>query len=628
MADKYEKHSLHLPRFLKAPLLLLRRDTRQYIRTHDKVVSTVLAVLIGVFVAYAAILFRKLILLVQAHTLETGAENILDYVMALVWWKILLATTLGGLFVALIYRFILRENRAYSFVEVIEANALHHTRIPTAKGLVSAVAAAIALGSGSAAGREGPVVHLGATIASWFAQRLHLSDSVARTILGCGVAAATSASFNAPIAGVFFALEVVLGHYALHAFAPIVIASVTAAIISRIHLGDYPAFIIPDYQISSFYEFPAFLILGVVSAIAAIIFIRSVFFTENVAAKVMETSRLPDWTRPIFGGLAVGGLAIFCPYILGVGYGTTDSALKEALPLTLLLLLIVAKTAATSISLAFRFGTGVFSPTLFLGAMVGGAFGIIATRIAPELSGSQGLYAIVGMGAVCSAVLGAPISTILIVFELTGDYQITAALMVAVVISNLITHHYLKAASFFHLQMKAHGVDLEGGMARHLMRTTQVRGLIRDDYATVGEEAGLDRVRTLILEEGHNNLFVIDEQARIVGQITFPELRRYYRKREETRAEQEKKRLEAEDAGEEFVAEEERPVHAINICRRVHEPLLPNDNLEHANDLFAREGEEILPVIDDEVRREIIGIVHLEDVLRRYNQALLEDYEK
>ncbi|WP_417319515.1 chloride channel protein [Emcibacter sp.] len=621
MAEGNNRHFLHLPRFLKAPLLLLRRDTRNYIRTHDKVVSTVLAALIGVTVAYAAILFRQLILQIQDFALDTDKENILAHVSDLVWWKILLSTTAGGIVIALIYRLLLRDNRAYSFVEVIEANALNHTRIPTGKGLVSALTAAIALGTGSAAGREGPVVHLGATLASWFAQRLHLSDSVARTILGCGVAAATSASFNAPIAGVFFALEVVLGHYALHAFAPIVIASVTAAIISRIHLGDFPAFIIPDYNIYSFYEFPAFIILGVVSAIAAIVFTKSIFFTESVAGKVMERTRLPDWTRPILGGIAVGTLAIFCPYILGVGYGSTDAALKEAFPLSLLLALIVAKTAATSISLAFRFGTGVFSPSLFLGAMVGGAFGIIATQIAPELSGNQGLYAIVGMGAVCSAVLGAPISTILIVFELTGDYQITAALMVAVVMSNLITHHYLKASSFFHLQMRAHGIDLEGGMARHLMRTSHVRELIRDDYATVGVDAGIERLRELILEKGHNKLFVIDSAAKIVGKITFSELRQHYLK-------QEAKRKKRQEDGDTEPPEDEKPVRAADICRQVSEPLTPSDTLEHANDLFDHVGEDILPVVSDDAHREIIGIVHLEDVLKRYNKALIEDHEK
>tara|TARA_B100001939_G_scaffold304515_1_gene282916 strand:- start:18006 stop:19841 length:1836 start_codon:yes stop_codon:yes gene_type:complete len=596
-----------LPRFLRVPLLLLRKDARRYIRTHDKVVSTVLAVMIGIAAAYAAILFRMLIFYTQELALETPEENILTHINRLEWWQILLSTLGGGLVISGIYRFILKDNRSYSFSEVIEANALHNTRIPTGKGLISAAAAAIALGTGSAAGREGPVVHLGATISSWFSQRLHLSHAVSRTILGCGVAAATSASFNAPIAGVFFALEVVLGHYALHAFAPIVIASVTAAIISRIHLGDFPAFIIPDYHIHSFYEFPAFMILGVVSAVAAIIFMKSVLFTENVA----ERLPVPEWIRPVLGSLAVGLIAIFCPYILGAGYGTTDAALKEMLSLELLFLLIVVKTAASSISLAFRYGTGVFSPTLFLGAMVGGAFGIIATSIAPELSGSQGLYAIVGMGAVCSAVIGAPISTILIVFELTGDYQITVALMVAVVLSNLITHHYLGVSSFFHIQLKARGLDLEGGLARHLIRTTPIRNLLRQDYATIREDAGLDRVRDMILREGHSNLFVIDDTARAMGRIAIAELRQAYEKSDEKSPSGGVSALTAKD-----------------ICRPLRSDLTPGDSLEHAYDLFDHLGEEILPVVKHREHREIVGILHIEDVLRRYNQMLLEDQEK
>lgn len=575
----------------------------QNIRQRDKILGSIIAVLTGVGVAYASIGFRNMIYIAQSLILGSHEENILIHVGNLHWWQILLSTVTGGLVISFIYRFLMKSDRPCSIAEVMAANAVNHTIISPRKGFFSALASAIALGSGSAAGREGPVVHLGATLSSWISQKLHLSDNMSRTILGCGVAAAVSASFNAPIAGVFFALEVILGHYALSAFAPIVIASVSAAIVARIHIGDFPAFIIPDYFISTFWEFPAFVLLGMTSALAAIVFIKCLFLTENFAEKLP----IPEWARPPIGALAVGLLALISPYILGHGYGTTDGALKELFSLDLLLLLIVLKIAASSISLAFRYGTGIFSPALFLGAMVGGAFGFLASWFAGiygDATFSYGLYAIVGMGAVSSAVLGAPISTILIIFELTGDYQITVALMVSVVISNLITQHFLKSTSVFHMQLKRVGLDLEGGRARHIMRSTRVRSLMKDSYATASTEAPLDQIKDMLLNQNHDSIFILDESCKIVGAVTVAEFRKIKPSDEEA---------------------PENPLKAVNICRPLSEILTPSDNLEDAFHKFDKSGEDILPIVTEDAQAEIIGILYQKHLLRAYNQALLEE---
>lgn len=577
----------------------------QNLREQDKLLTSLLAVLAGVGVAYAAIGFRQLIYIVQNQMLGSSEENILIHVSTLPWWQIILSTVTGGLVISFIYRFLMNSNRANSIADVMAANAVNHTLIPTKKGLLGAVASAIALGTGSAAGREGPVVHLGATVSSWICQKLHLSPNMSRTVLGCGVAAAVSASFNAPIAGVFFALEVILGQYALSAFAPIVIASVSAAIVSRIHIGDNPAFIIPDYYISTFWELPSFIMLGIISAVAAIIFIKCLFITEDFAAKIP----IPEWARPPIGGLAIGVLALVSPFILGHGYGTTDGALKELFSFELLLVLIVLKIGASAIALAFRYGTGIFSPSLFLGAMVGGAFGIVASWAATmfgDATFSYGLYAIVGMGAVASAVLGAPISTILIIFELTGDYQITIALMVSVVISNLITQHFLKATSYFHMQLKRDGLDLEGGRARHVMRSTFVRSLMSDKYATALTISSVKHVRNMLLKQNQDNIFILDENEMIVGLVTVAELRSTQ------------------------TAPKDDTTHrttASDFCRPVSELLTPSDSLEDAFHKFDMSGEETLPVVTDGSQTEIIGILHQKHVLLAYNKALLEEKE-
>ena len=288
----------------------------------------------------------------------------------------------------------------------------------------------------------------------------------------------------------FFALEVVIGHYALNAFAPIVLASVSGAIVSRLHFGDFPAFIIPDHTIASFFELPAFALLGVASALMVIIFLKSIALVRNTT----ERLRVPLWVRSAIAGCLVGLIALEFPEILGVGYGPTDSALKELMPLRLLILLVIFKTAATVISLGAGFGGGVFSPSLFIGAMLGGAFGIVATQVFPEHSTGHGAYALVGMGAVAGSILGAPISTILIVFELTGDYAVTVAVMVAVVIASVITQQ-TRARSFFRWQLDDRGIDLDGGPEGRLLGDIRAVDVMSTDYAAVPASAGMREVR-------------------------------------------------------------------------------------------------------------------------------------
>ena len=592
MADKQSS--------LKRQFILSQIKLRNYIHVHDKTVGILLAVFVGAIVALAAIGFRYLIQFTQAIALGDMDENIYEFVETLQWWQILASTISGGLIISLIYIFFIGEKKAGAIAEVMEANSYNNTKMPTKDGIFSAISAAIALGTGSGAGREGPVVHLGATLSSWISTQLHLSPKMCRTLFGCGIAAAISASFNAPIAGVFFALEVVIGHYALHAFAPIVISSVTAAIISRIHFGDYPAFIIPDYQIVSFLEFPAFLLLGAISALTAIILIKSIFFTEDTIGK----TKLPYWAKPPIGGLAIGVIAVACPYILGAGYGTTDAALKNIISIEMLALILVAKIAATSVCLAFRYGSGIFSPSILVGALVGGIFGYVATLAFPDLASNNGLYAIVGMGAVSSAILGAPISTILIIFELTGDYQITLALMAAVVVANLITHHYLKSTSFFHLQLKRKGRDLEGSRAAHLSRQVKVRKIMKNDFATVGMETDLERIKELIVNQRYNSLFVLDEKFEIVGIITLDELRQAYQK--------------------DVVSSE---LNAGLICRKQSFHLSPDDTLEQAVYLFKQSGEERIAVIANDSSTEIIGVLSQRNLLHTYNKILIEAEE-
>ncbi|HOV04352.1 MAG TPA: chloride channel protein [Kaistiaceae bacterium] len=428
-----------------------------------------LAIVIGLGTSAFAILFRLTIAATQLPWLGTFSENVWTMASAAPWWVIVAAPTVGGLAVGLFLQFVLPGMRAGGIADVIEARTRGGRGLGFWQGLGSALVSAVSLGSGASAGREGPVVHLGASVAAALCGAFSLPETTRRTLLACGVAGAVSASFNTPIAGVLFAHEVILGHYAMRAFVPIVLSSVTGTVLSRAWFGDIAAFKVPPYQITSYLEVPAFALLGLVAALVAVLFQFALMGTDRAASHV----KLPLWQRPVLGGFIVGVMGVFAPQILGVGYEATNAALYNWLSLPVMLMLIFLKTGATAITLASRFGGGIVAPSLYVGAMTGGAFGLIAAAVVPDMASSQGLYAILGMGAVAAAVLGAPISTAVMVFELTGGYALTLALLLAISISTglMLAIH---GRSYFHWQLEMRGLVINEGPHRHLVRTVKV----------------------------------------------------------------------------------------------------------------------------------------------------------
>ena len=425
----------------------------------------VLALGIGIGTGLAAVAFRYGIGVVQWLWAGTSSEFNLAALAALPWWALFLAPVAGGVAVGLLNQFLLEGRRPGAVADVIQARIEGGRGLGFRNGLWTAVVAAISLGSGASAGREGPVVHLGGTIALSVTRFFAMDEAGRRILLGCGVAGAISASFNAPIAGVLFAHEVILGHYAMRAFVPIVIASMSGSVVNRVLIGETAAFEIPAYAIGSYLELPAFVLLGVTAAAVAILFQFLLIFCDQTARSIV----MPTWARPVAGGVVLGSIGIFFPEVLGVGYGATDRALNQGYAAETMVTLLVVKMVATAITLASRFGGGIFSPSLYLGAMVGGAFGVIATSVFPDISSDHGLYAMLGMGAVAAAMLGAPLSTTMIVFELTGGYALSIALLVTVAIATSL-HHAVHGKSFFQWQLDVRGV-IEGH--HYFMRTVR-----------------------------------------------------------------------------------------------------------------------------------------------------------
>ncbi|SIS68356.1 chloride channel protein, CIC family [Roseivivax lentus] len=451
-----------------------------------------IALAVGIAAGFAAILFRLAIEELQTALYGIEDPNTLaSFAETLPWYFVMAIPVLGGVTVGVIVHYFTPDGRVRSVADVIEGAALNDGRVEKKAGIASALCSWITLSTGGSSGREGPVVHIAAMIASWVSNVLRVDGITGRDLLGCAVAAAVSASFNAPIAGALFALEVVLRHFALHAFAPIVVASAAGTVINRLTFGDVTEFRLPGTTTVEFYlELPAFLILGLLAGLIAVITMRAIFVADDWGTELQRKLGLPLFLRPAVAGVLLGALAIFYPHIIGVGYETTSLALTGNLLTHEAIIFAVLKVVALAITMAGRMGGGVFSPSLMIGALTGLAFGLIATGVFPNQSGSSTLYALAGMGAVAAAVLGAPISTTLIVFELTGDWQTGLAVMVSVSMSTAVASR-LVHRSFFLSQLERRNVHLAAGPQAYLLAMFGVSGVMRKptDLKAADEQA-------------------------------------------------------------------------------------------------------------------------------------------
>ena len=448
------------------------------------------AMLLGVAGGLAALVFRLGIDAVQSWAYATAdTHHLHSHLATLPWYWVVGVPIVGGIAVGLLLTRFTDQGKVHSVAEVIEGAALNNGRVNIRAGLASALASLITLSTGGSTGREGPVVHLAGVLATKLNLWINASGVTGRDLLGCAVAAAVSASFNAPIAGAIFALEVILRHFAVHAFGPIVLASVTGTVIGRVLIGDATEFTLPTATLVEFYvELPAFALLGLVCGGVALVLMRAIFVADDVANHVQARTGLPGWLRPGVSGAMLGVMAIWFPHIIGVGYETTSAALTGAIGLREVIIFAAIKVVAVALTMAGRMGGGVFSPALMLGALTGLGFGMVASSLFPALSGGATLYALAGMGAVAAAVLGAPISTTLIVFELTGDWQTALAVMLAVAFSTAVAAR-MGERSFFLGLLARRNVHLAAGPQAYLLSTVPVAQVMRG----LGTDKALDQ---------------------------------------------------------------------------------------------------------------------------------------
>ncbi|MDJ0686127.1 MAG: chloride channel protein [Alphaproteobacteria bacterium] len=484
----------------------------------------------------AAVGFKWLIDLTIFAAYWGKTTDLLEAASTAVWWHMLLVPALGGLLIGwFVHRFAL-ERRVQGVPDVITASIRDAGKLPPRALLPAALASAASAGVGASVGREGPMVHLGASLGSWIAQRLKLTPYDTRTLLACGVASGVAASFNVPVGGAVFAFEICLRRYSIQRLAPVAIAAVTGTALNRYAFGDFPAWRVEEQILISNWEFPAFALLGAICALLGLAVIRLTALVKAAHARLSIHPIL----RPALAGLALGAIALIFPQVLGIGYEATSEALRGAYPLGLLAMLLVAKVAATALSLGSGFGGGVFSPSLVIGAFAGGVFGGLATLAFPEYSSGPTAYMVVAMAATAGALLGTPFAKVIIIFEMVNSYPVALGVLVATVISSIILNDVWRT-NFFRAGVEALGLRPGAISMRAALVDMAVQDLVRpipegasvraSEPALSVEETGEAAWDLMKAHEGDRVMVhEPDDPAAIIGMIEMSDLLSAYRR--------------------------------------------------------------------------------------------------
>jgi len=525
-------------------------------------------------------------------------------------WMVVLPLAAGGAVVGLILwlgrRRLKGEASGEGMASLIEAVALSGGKIAPRPVLLNALAAIVTVGSGGSLGREGPMIRLGAMISSWLGQRVELPPHRLKILVGCGAAAGLAATYNIPIGGTLFAMEVILGNFALEIFGPIVTSSVIATLIARSLVGNAPLYAAPEYSLTNGWEMVLYVGLGIVGALASVLFMIGV----SLGGKAFRRLRfLPRPLHPLLGMGLLGVLGLYVPHALGRGYGVINLALagelklpvRFALPqeLTIFLLLGLAavKLAATALTRGSGGSGGLFTPSLAFGALVGAAYGYWMHSLWPHIASPYGAYAAVGMAAVMAGTSHAPISAILILFEFTGNYDLILPVMLASILSSLLARR-LRSTSIYTEPLRGRGVDLPWRMEEAVLAGLKAETLCRVDPHILRPGEHYGDVVEKFLSTRRQRLFVVGADGKLLGAVSLHDIKHALEHPENLPA-----------------------VVALDLMLPVERAIRQDERLHHATELFAHSDFERLPVIDGDGR--FLGVIAKRDLLAVYAQEVL-----
>ncbi len=422
-------------------------------------------------------------------------------------WTLALIPVIGGLVVGLLVHFFIRGERYHGVAGIMEAVALAGGRLRYLRVPAKAVASALSIGSGASVGPEDPSVQIGASLGSFFGQNLRMSDERTRALVASGAAAGISAAFNAPIAGVFFALEIILGELSGGSLGVIVVASVVSAVFTQAVSGAEPAFSVPPYPFQSYIELPLYLGLGLIAGLVAVAYSKLVYLFQDL----FHSWHTPTWIKPAIAGIILGIVGLRLPQVLGVGYETIGNILVgQNLVFSMLLILLVAKLILTPLSLGAGFMGGLFAPSLFMGATLGAAYGMLIQKLFPALGTAPQAFAMVGMAALLAGAVHSPLTAIILLFEMTNDYRIILPLMFAVVVSLLVSQ-LIQRDSVYTYGIARKGVRLDRGRDVEVLQAITVAEVMHTDIITLYELQPLIEAADTLLRTRHHGLPVMDE---------------------------------------------------------------------------------------------------------------------
>ena len=588
------------------------------LKIFDDTFILILAALVGLTGGYFAIAFRYLIVYVTTllgllsgyisigiHYLVLHISKIfslqyskdIDAFTGLQFVYIFMIPIVGLMLVAFITNVFAREAKGHGVPEVMSAvirkGGIIRPRIVLLKMFVSA----ITIGSGGSVGREGPIVHIGSAIGSAFGQFFKISGSAVTVLVGCGAAAGISATFNAPIAGTLFASEVILRDIRITSVSPILISSLVAASVSRAYYGNNPAFNVSHYELASYGELGLYCVLGLLAGLVAVLFVKVLYKTEDI----VDAIKIHWLLKAAIGGLLLGLVGMYYSEIHGVGYGVIERILNNPgqYGIIILSLLCMLKIVMTSVTIGAGGSGGVFAPSLFMGAALGGLFGICVQGIPYFGIASPGAYALVGMSAVVAGTTHAPIQAILILVEMTGNYEIILPIMISCVISNIVSKK-IESGSIYTMKLIRRGESMEIGKDRAILKKLHVADVIVSNCITIQMETPFHEIIRLMRTTNADAFPVLNENGAFVGMIGLRQI---------------SKILQSEEVQEHLFAKD-------LVSSDQYTLTLNKDLMEVYNEMMVGE-QDCLPVVAEDDNKKLIGIVTRFHVMYRYNKELV-----
>src|SRR3954447_7446614 len=560
---------------------------------NSETVLVLISAMIGAVVGLGVVLLHDFVSLLHQVIFGIGEGHYLSEGVGLAPGTVVIAPALGGLLVGTLKHSV-RRWRPGDIVDPIEANALFGGKMSLIDSGRLTISTVISNACGASVGMEAAYTQTGSGLSSALGQKIRLRRGDLRILTGCGAAAAIAAAFNAPLAGAFYAFELVIGSYTLAALAPVTVAALTATLAARATIGAAPIFSVDASTVGvSPLDYAVFALVGFASGWLGILTMQAV----TVAERVFRHIAPPTWLRPGLGGFCVGLIALWVPQVLGSGHGALQNSLDERLAIPVLLTMLTAKILASAVSLGSGFRGGLFSSSLFLGSLFGGLLSHLAQQIYPDLIVGNTAFMLVGMGSVAAAIIGAPVTMVMLVLESTADFPATVGVLTGVVVASVVVRKafgYSFATWRFHLR----GVPIHGAHDVGWIEDLTVARVMRRDQKTVPASMTVSALRRIFPLGSIKLVFVTNEGGQYQGLLDMaavhnPELDE---QAEETRVR--------------------------DLSRNARYFLLPRTNVRTALRQFSEAEEESLPVLDNPTNRKVVGYLTEAYALRHYNQEL------